>query len=644
MFSRLIILLGLLTGALWAQVTPNRVFSGPYANRPTSCKLNDLYFATDQPSTNNTFYCASQNNWILVSAAEVPINLTVNNLIATGMITGHLVGNADTATAFDNVPMVCSGAQKPNGVDVNGNATGCSTPSAAAGGSNGQIQINSSGSLGGIAAPTGTVVGTTDTQTITHKTFDATNVFPALPYDASGAAAAAQSAAQAFASNGSNITSGTVAAARVAVLNQNTTGNAATATALAAFPSNCSPSNFPTGINAAGAAQNCTPAPCANIMSFGGNNGGSASNNTAWNAALASFGSAPACVEFSGGTFAFTTSPSWTAANVSTAITVKCQGPDNTRLLFTSGSNGLVLNTISTANAVNVSGCSFVTQGVGGSTGLLVNNTGTTMTENVVSNITNNAFYGSDCKACTNYWSNAILLESAIAFNIGFNKFIGTSGTPNGTGINILKTTAAVPVVFNIVGNVFDYDGLGIVIGDFVQGVTIAVNNFTGVGKGVYVASGYTYGDNDQLFIGPSNQFNATSLGIDIESPFRHTNVFDNYFVVPGTNTGGFFTNYAMTTVSGNQLINIGGGGGSGFVFGTYADDASLVYGNQTQFFANGINLEAASAHTSVFMNVGTSNTNDVVNTGTGNAVGLGAFTGSTTSSFQVVDGIVIHQ
>jgi hypothetical protein len=45
-------------------------------------------------------------------------------------------------------------------------------------------------------------------------------------YDASGAAATAQSAAETYASNGSNITSGTIAAARVATLNQNTTGSA----------------------------------------------------------------------------------------------------------------------------------------------------------------------------------------------------------------------------------------------------------------------------------------------------------------------------------------------------------------------------------------------------------------------------------
>lgn len=56
--------------------------------------------------------------------------------------------------------------------------------------------------------------------------------------------------------NASNISSGTLAAARVATLNQNTTGNAATATALAATPTQCTGSQFATGVTAAGNA-NC---------------------------------------------------------------------------------------------------------------------------------------------------------------------------------------------------------------------------------------------------------------------------------------------------------------------------------------------------------------------------------------------------
>ncbi len=61
--------------------------------------------------------------------------------------------------------------------------------------------------------------------------------------------------------NASNISSGTLASARLpATISANTTGNAATATALAAAPTQCSAGNYPLGIAANGNAQSCTPA------------------------------------------------------------------------------------------------------------------------------------------------------------------------------------------------------------------------------------------------------------------------------------------------------------------------------------------------------------------------------------------------
>lgn len=52
----------------------------------------------------------------------------------------------------------------------------------------------------------------------------------------------------------------TILVAEVPTLNQNTTGNADTATALAANPTNCSAGNYPLGIDASGDVENCTAA------------------------------------------------------------------------------------------------------------------------------------------------------------------------------------------------------------------------------------------------------------------------------------------------------------------------------------------------------------------------------------------------
>lgn len=86
----------------------------------------------------------------------------------------------------------------------------------------------------------------------------------AASYDALGAASAAQSNAQAFASNAANITSGKLPHAQLPPLvstdipnnTANTTGNASTATALAATPTQCATGYYSTGVTASGAA-NC---------------------------------------------------------------------------------------------------------------------------------------------------------------------------------------------------------------------------------------------------------------------------------------------------------------------------------------------------------------------------------------------------
>lgn len=103
------------------------------------------------------------------------------------------------------------------------------------------------------------------------------------------------------------------------------------------------------------------------------------------------------------------------------------------------------------------------------------------------------------------------------------------------------------------------------------------------------------------------------------------------------------FDNYAMTTVSGNQMIHVGGGSASGITFDHYSNDDAKVFGNDSQFFTVGLNLTANSQHVTAFMNNGVSNTTDVVNSGSGNAVST-TFTGSPTSLFQVVDGVIVHQ
>jgi len=141
------------------------------------------------------------------AAGTITATLTGN---VTGTVTGSLVGNASTATALAANGTNCSAGQAASGVDASGNAEGCSTILATPGGSDTQVQFNDGGTLGADAGLT------------YNKT---TDVLTAV--------------------------GGFVGAL---------TGNATTATALAANPTDCTAGQFATAIAANGNLTCTTPA------------------------------------------------------------------------------------------------------------------------------------------------------------------------------------------------------------------------------------------------------------------------------------------------------------------------------------------------------------------------------------------------
>ena len=157
-----------------------------------------------------------------VKASTIEANLTGN---VTGNLTGAVTGNADTATALETARLIggvsFNGTANINlpGVNTAGNQNTSGTAAIATTVTAADESSDTSCNVLFVTAATGNL----PPKTGTNLTFNSSNgTLTATTFSGSGASLTTL--------NGSNISSGTVAAARVATLNQNTTGSSGSCT------------------------------------------------------------------------------------------------------------------------------------------------------------------------------------------------------------------------------------------------------------------------------------------------------------------------------------------------------------------------------------------------------------------------------
>ncbi len=175
-----------------------------------------------------------------------PATKTINIPLQTA-----ITGNAATATALAANGTNCSAGQAALGVDASGNAEGCWTPAGAY-----TLPAATSSVLGGVKPDGTSIINTAGAISVT------TTSVGAVPTSRTVAGHALTSNVVISASD---LTTGTLPHAQLPVLlsgdipnnSANTSGNAATATALSANGTNCSAGQAALGVDASGNAEGC---------------------------------------------------------------------------------------------------------------------------------------------------------------------------------------------------------------------------------------------------------------------------------------------------------------------------------------------------------------------------------------------------
>lgn len=175
-------------------------------------------------------------------------------------VVANLTGNASTATALAANGANCAASSFPLGVDASGAAESCSTDI-----SGNAATVTFTDAAGdttmGVALATD-ATGNLSPRTDAGITYNATtNALTATTFI--GALTGNASTATALAANGANCSAnsyplGVDASGAVESCGTNISGNAGTATALAANGANCSAGNYPLGVDASGAVETCT--------------------------------------------------------------------------------------------------------------------------------------------------------------------------------------------------------------------------------------------------------------------------------------------------------------------------------------------------------------------------------------------------
>lgn len=333
--------------------------------------------------------------------------------------------------------------------------------------------------------------------------------------------------------------------------------------------------------------------------------------------------------------------------NTISRITIEGAGDDLTELYFP-GSDGLDFELSSFQHAVTLTGFSLTTGAAGGHTAVKLHNTFPYFGEYNARHLIDITIRGADGYAASDYWGTAIDCFNVSNISFGKSNLFGpvasTSDNTKGTGIRLVSSatpgggTSTEPgygTSYDLTGVKIRFMGRALEIGTGIQGVVLGSSTEILNGyDGVYILAGST--EVRQLTIDGA-QISVNGDAVYFGSAVPASVITGSYIgvatgkngLVFATNTGA--ANSSPTIVSGNTISGRDTGAGDAiYVNSNYGP--IVITGNGILGVTTGVECTANSSKVTVQDNSYMNCTNDVLDSGTGNIIGDGAWRAYTPS------------
>lgn len=305
-------------------------------------------------------------------------------------------------------------------------------------------------------------------------------------------------------------------------------------------------------------------------------------------------------------------------------ISFKGMGADATIVYFNNtsgGSNqGFSLNLSSPYHSFHFSDMSITTNLTPSSNAIAIQVTNSSVLgafeQNDVINVT---FRGDTGGSNTEGWGSGVKTIGVSNINFLNCLFYGLSGT--GDGITLTGNTNVSPyygIIYNISNCGFFNTNIGLLVGTYIQGVTVSESNFTNGNYGIATSSSAT--GLTQLAV-MNSQFNEVKNQIALNSPLSILiltgNLFfgtPNYYCIQMSSSG------QQAVINGNAFSSAQSGAGIGAIWVKGAFDYGVISNNNFNNLNQASNLSGTSTW-KVLNNTYSAVTTDVLNAGT-NTVG----------------------